>query len=182
MKITRTQSLSWGRKYFISKTNWKWHAAKMTVLIPLTLFIQGGIIPVILQSLRHMLHPNASHYSYPIFSYFCVSSTWQSSKGLKYHLWSCCLPPPPPTNPACSAVTQTLQAGVVKHCDIIRLSQFSSPFLYATDWHTHADHVLPVHIHCAPLSSIFTVRAGACGCHPVLLVIYFVPPVYTRAL
>lgn len=105
----------------------------------------------------------------------------------KYHLWSCCLTPPPnhqppTTNPACSAVTQTLQAGVVKHCDIVRLSQFSSPFLYATDWHTHADHVLPVHIHCAPLSSIFTVRAGACGCHPVLLVIYFVPPVYTRAL
>lgn len=91
-------------------------------------------------------------------------------------------PPPTPTDPACSAVTQTLQAGVVKHCDIIRLSQFSSPFLYATDWHTHADHVLPVRIHCAPLSSIFTVRAGACGCHPVLLVIYFVPPVYTRAL
>lgn len=59
----------------------------MTVLIPLTLFIQGGIIPVILQSLRH--------YSYPIFSYFCVSSSWQSSKGLKYHLWSCCLTPHP---------------------------------------------------------------------------------------
>lgn len=99
MKITRTQSLSWGRKYFISKTNWKWHAATMTVLIPLTLFIQGGIIPVIFQSLRHMLHPNASHYSYPILSYFCVSSTWQSSKGLKYHLWSCCPTPPPPHQP-----------------------------------------------------------------------------------
>lgn len=166
--ISRTQMLSWWWKYFISRTRGKWHAI-MIVDNPLTLSVEEG--------------------SYLLFSHTFASSSCQPLQhpwDSHVSLWANSGSPPgflnttsgpvvtSPTHPGCWARHKLSKQ--VLWINVMSPDLANSPLPLSAPLTDMLCMLFFVQVHCAPLSSIFTMvklsctGAGAGRCHPVHLI------------